>query len=61
MKKFKLFQIQIKNHSKIKSQLIKILIKNKFIKSNTTIVIGGDGFMSKTLKETKIQKSFFME
>ena len=34
----------------IKSQLIKILAKNKLSKFGIIIVIGGDGFMLQTLK-----------
>ena len=46
---------------KIKNQVKKILKKIKLKKNNLTIVIGGDGFMLKTLKKNKKQKSFFME
>lgn len=38
---------------KIKNQLIKILKKAKFLRPNIKIVIGGDGFMLKTLKKNK--------
>ena len=41
---------------KLKTQIIKILNKNKVKRSNVIIVIGGDGFMLKTLKKIKIQK-----
>ena len=44
---------------KIKSQLIKILAKNKLNKSGLTIVIGGDGFMLQTLKKNKNTKKLF--
>jgi NAD+ kinase len=38
--------------SKIKSQkLLKIIKLNNYNKKNLTIVIGGDGFMLKTLKK----------
>ena len=44
---------------KIKSQLIKVLAKNKINKSDITIVIGGDGFMLQTLKRNKNSKKIF--
>ncbi len=44
---------------KIKSQLIKVLAKNKANKSDITIVIGGDGFMLQTLKRNKNSKKIF--
>ncbi len=49
-----------KRSLKIKSFLIKNLKKNLSIKSNIIIVIGGDGFMLKTLKKNKSSsKSFY--
>jgi len=59
MKKIQIISDTNQKSLKIKSQLIKILIKNKFIKSNITIVIGGDGFMLQTLKRNKNSKKFF--
>ena len=44
---------------KIKKTLLKILSKAKPKKSNTTIVIGGDGFMLQTLKKNKKSKRLF--
>ena len=44
---------------KIKKSLLKILPKAKSKKSNTTIVIGGDGFMLQTLKKNKKSKRLF--
>ena len=44
---------------KIKTQLLKKLSKKNIIKSNTIIVIGGDGFMLQTLKKNKKSKKFF--
>ena len=44
---------------RIKSKLIKELSKNKIKRANTIIVIGGDGFMLKTLKKNKESKKFF--
>ena len=59
MKKIQIISDTNQKSLKIKSQLIKTLIKNKFIKSNITIVIGGDGFMLQTLKRNKNSKKFF--
>ena len=59
MKKIQIISDTNQKSLKIKSQLIKILIKNKFIKSNIIIVVGGDGFMLKTLKRNKNSKKFF--
>ena len=45
---------------KIKGQIKKILNKNKLKNSNIIIVVGGDGFMLKTLKKsTKTKKIFY--
>jgi len=44
---------------KIKKQIIKIINKEKIKKSNLIIVIGGDGFMLKTLKKNKKSKKLF--
>tara|TARA_B100000963_G_C22433377_1_gene583167 strand:+ start:53 stop:820 length:768 start_codon:yes stop_codon:yes gene_type:complete len=45
---------------KIKSQLVNILKKEQIKRSNLIIVIGGDGFMLKTLKKnTKTKKIFY--
>ena len=46
---------------KLKKQIIKIFNKEIIKRSNIIIVIGGDGFMLKTLKKIKIQKNHFME
>jgi len=48
-----------KKSSKIKSFLIKNLKKKSPFKSNLVIVIGGDGFMLKTLKKNKNSSKFF--
>ena len=44
---------------KIKKQIKHILKKNKIKKKNFIIVIGGDGFMLKTLKDNKKKDKFF--
>ena len=45
---------------KLKKQIIKIFDKEKIKKSSVVIVIGGDGFMLKTLKKNKtLKKSFY--
>ena len=57
-------KIQIISDKNIKSKKIKNLLINKIqklisVKSNITIVIGGDGFMLQTLKKNKNTKKFF--
>ena len=44
---------------KIKKQIIKSINKEKIKRSNIIIVIGGDGFMLKTLKKNKKSKKLF--
>ena len=44
---------------KIKFLLIKILKKVKYLRPNLRIIIGGDGFMLKTLKKNKNLKNIF--
>ena len=58
-------KIQIISDKNKKSQKIKSVLVNKIkstnlVKSNTTIVIGGDGFMLQTLKKNKNSKKFFL-
>ena len=43
----------------IKKKLLKIFKKNSVNKSNTVIVIGGDGFMLQTLKNKNKDKYFY--
>ena len=57
-------KIQIISDKNKKSQKIRSVLVNKiksldFVKSNITIVIGGDGFMLQTLKKNKKSKNFF--
>ena len=57
-------KIQIISDKNIKSKKIKNLLISKIqklnsVKSNITIVIGGDGFMLQTLKKNKNTKKFF--
>ena len=49
------------NHKsqKIKKKLLRIIKLYKFNKKNLILVIGGDGFMLKTLKKIKNSKKFF--
>ena len=44
---------------KIKNQIISIFKKKKINKSNVVIVVGGDGFMLKTLKKNKSTNRLF--
>jgi len=48
-----------KKSNYIKSWIIKLLQKKKFYLNNVTIVIGGDGFMLKTLKSNTNSKKVF--
>ena len=59
MKKIQIISDTNKKSQKIKSQLLNILNKDMFIRANTIIVIGGDGFMLQTLKKNKKSKKFF--
>ena len=59
MKKIQVISDTNQKSLKIKLQLIKILNKNYISRSNTVFVIGGDGFMLKTLKKSKNSKKLF--
>ena len=59
MKKIKIISDTNQRSLKLKSQLLRILIKNKIFKSDVSIVIGGDGFMLQTLKKNKNSKKLF--
>ena len=59
MKKIQIISDTNQRSLKLKSQLLKILTKNKIFKSEISIVIGGDGFMLQTLKKNKDSKKLF--
>ena len=59
MKKIKIISDSNQKSFKIKSKLLKKLNEDKISKPNTIIVIGGDGFMLKTLKKHKKSKKLF--
>jgi NAD+ kinase len=59
MKKIKIISDKNKKSQKIKSTLVNKIKSLNFVKSNITIVIGGDGFMLQTLKKNKSTKNFF--
>ncbi len=59
MKKIQIISDINQKSFKIKKQLLKILKKNKVNFKNVVFVIGGDGFMLKTLKNNKNSKKFF--
>ncbi len=56
----KIIIISDKNKKSIKiKKLISNLLKKKQLKKNLTIIVGGDGFMLKTLKKNKFSKKIF--
>ena len=59
MKKIQIISDTNQKSLKIKSQILNKINKSKFIRTNTIIVIGGDGFMLQTLKKNKQSKKFF--
>jgi NAD+ kinase len=59
MKKIQIISDTNQKSLKIKSQLLNKINKSKISRSNTVIVIGGDGFMLQTLKKNKNSKKFF--
>ena len=59
MKKIQVISDTNQPSLKIKLQLLKELNKKKINKPNIVIVIGGDGFMLKTLKKNKKSKKLF--
>ena len=59
MKKIQIISDTNQKSLKIKSQILNKINKNKIIRTDTIIVIGGDGFMLQTLKKNKQSKKFF--
>ena len=59
MKKIVITSDKNKSSLRIKLKLLKILKKNNMKYNNLNIVIGGDGFMLKTLKKNKDSSKFF--
>ena len=59
MKKIQIISDINQRSLKIKSQLLRKLNKNKIVRPNTVVVIGGDGFMLQTLKKNRKSKKFF--
>ena len=60
MKKIQIISDKNQKSQKIKSTLIKKFKILDDVKSNITIVIGGDGFMLQTLKKNKDKKKIFL-
>jgi NAD+ kinase len=59
MKKIQIISDKNQKSKKIKSILIKKIIKSKLKKPDVIIVVGGDGFMLQTLKKNKNSNKFF--
>ena len=59
MNKIQIISDKNKRSQKIKTLIVKKIKKLDFVKSNITIVIGGDGFMLQTLKKNKNSKKQF--
>ncbi len=59
MRKMQIISDKNQKSLKIKSQLLNILKKNKILRTDIIIVIGGDGFMLQTLKKNKKSKKIF--
>ena len=59
MKKIVITSDKNKSSLRIKLKLLKILKNNNLKHNNLNIVIGGDGFMLKTLKKIKVVQNFF--
>jgi NAD+ kinase len=51
MNKIQIISDKNKNSQKIKLKILKLIKKAKYKNLNTIIVVGGDGFMLKTLKK----------
>jgi len=59
MKKIIIISDKNKSSNRIKTIIVKILKKKIFKHKNLSIVIGGDGFMLKTIKKNKDNSKFF--
>ena len=59
MKKVQIISDLNKKSLNIKLRLLRLLKKNHIIKSNITVVIGGDGFMLQTLKKNRKSNRIF--
>ena len=59
MKKIQIISDKNKKSQEIKKKVLKELNKTKFLNLQRTIVIGGDGFMLKTLKNNKKSNNSF--
>ena len=59
MSKIQIISDKNKRSQNIKKLLVKKIKDSNLIKSNTTIVIGGDGFMLQTLKRNKNTNKLF--
>ena len=59
MSKIQIISDKNNRSSNIKRSLVKILKRNEIKRSNLIIVIGGDGFMLKTLKKNKNSSRIF--
>ena len=59
MKNIQIISDKNSRSSNIKKSLIKILKRNEIKKPNLIIVIGGDGFMLKTLKKNITKSKLF--
>ena len=59
MKKLQIISDNNNKSKRIKNILLKKIDKSKILRSNIIIVVGGDGFMLKTLKKNKKMNNFF--
>jgi NAD+ kinase len=59
MNKVQIISDKNKKSQKIKLQILKLIEKAKYKNLNTIIVVGGDGFMLKTLKKYQNSNKYF--
>ena len=59
MKKIIIISDKNKSSARIKKKLLKILSKSNLKNNNFNFIIGGDGFMLKTLKKKKYNPKYF--